>query len=97
MYHCLDGVRAVNLSVCDRMTAEAPSTLSTIITSRYTHINIHAHTQSNNAKIGHCREILWFIQENLACICALYNRKKNLHGEKDRKLIYNLRSKTHPA
>lgn len=44
MWRCLDGVGAAYLSVCDRLTAQAPSTLSTIITSRSTHINTYTRT-----------------------------------------------------
>lgn len=44
MWRCLDGVRAAYLSVCDRLTAQAPSTLSTIITSR----NTHTHTRTSH-------------------------------------------------
>lgn len=41
MWCCLAGVRAAYLSPGDRLTARAPSTLSTIITSRNTHAHTH--------------------------------------------------------
>ena len=58
MWRRLDGVRAAYLSVCDRLTARAPSTLSTIITSRNTHTHKHTRTlaYSDNVKMGQTGE-----------------------------------------
>lgn len=47
MWCCLDGLRAAYLSVCDRLTAQAPSTLSTIIKSRNRHTWTYTHKGHN--------------------------------------------------
>lgn len=63
-WRCLDGVQTAYLSMCDRLTAQAPSTLSTIIMSRVTHINTRGHTLmvtlSDNIKMT--KKFVWLIK-----------------------------------
>lgn len=64
-WRCLDGVRKAYLSMRDRLTAQAPSTLSTIITSRVTHVNTGGHTLmvtlSDNIKMAN--KFVWLIKD----------------------------------